>query len=59
MPIKPPENLVFGSLAELYEQFCGLLADKEFFCPRGNRVVIGREHFFHLAKLQKTRPDKI
>jgi hypothetical protein len=54
MPLtKPPESLVFASLAELYEQFCDLLVSKEFGCPRGIRVVIGREHFFHLTKLQK------
>jgi hypothetical protein len=53
MITKPPESLTFTSLAELYEQFCELFVGKEFKCPRGTRIVIGREHFFHLTKLQK------
>ena len=53
MITKPPDRLVFASLAELYGQFCDLLVGKEFACPRGTQIVIGREHFFHLTKLQK------
>lgn len=50
---KPPENLAFGSLAELYEQFHSLLVGKDFRCPRGIPVMITTHHFFHLVKLQK------
>lgn len=53
MTTKPPDSLAYSSLAELYEQFCELLVGKEFRCPRGTRIVIGRDHFFHLTKLQK------
>jgi Barnase-EndoU-ColicinE5/D-RelE like nuclease len=49
----PPESLVFTSLAELYEQFCELFVEKEFYCPRNTRIVIARHHFFHLTKLRK------
>jgi hypothetical protein len=50
---KPPAGLVFVSLAELYEQFCDVLVGREFLCPRDIPIVIGKEHFFHLTKLQK------
>jgi Barnase-EndoU-ColicinE5/D-RelE like nuclease len=50
---KPPESLVFTSLAELYEQFQVLFLDKEFRCPRGIPIIIAPHHFFHLVKLQK------
>ena len=53
MITKPPDSLVFASLAELYEQFCDLLVGKEFTCPRGTQIKVGPEHFFHLTKLQK------
>jgi hypothetical protein len=50
---KPPDNLVFTSLAELHEQFQGLFIGKQFQCPRGIPIVITLHHFFHLVKLQK------
>jgi hypothetical protein len=50
---EPPENLVFASLAKLYEQFHALLIGKEFQCPRKIPIVITAHHFFHLVKLQK------
>jgi hypothetical protein len=53
MITKPPESLVFTSLAELYEQFHELFVGKEFRCPRGIPIVITSHHFFHLTKLRK------
>jgi len=50
---KPPKNLSFSSLAELYDQFLSLFVGKEFRCPRGIRIVIEPHQFFHLVKLQK------
>jgi hypothetical protein len=50
---KPPENLTFISLAELYDQFHALLVGKDFQCPRGKPITIVSHHFFHLVKLQK------
>jgi hypothetical protein len=50
---KPPEELTFASLAELYDRFCALLIGKEFQCPRETRIIIIAHHFFHLVKLQK------
>ncbi len=50
---KPPESLVFASLAELYEQFHALFIGKEFRCPRGIPIIITPHHFFHLTKLRK------
>lgn len=50
---KPPDNLVFASLAELYEQFHALLVGKVFQCPRTIPIIITAHHFFHLVKLQK------
>ena len=55
---KPPEGLAFASLAELYEKFCELLVGKNFHCPRNVLIVVGREHFFHLTKLQKGAQTK-
>jgi len=55
---KPPESIVFRSLAELYEKFCDLFVGKEFRCPRNIQIVIDREHFFHLTKLQKGTQTK-
>lgn len=53
-PTKPPADLVFASLAELYDQFHALLIGKNFVCPfRGMRIEITEHHFFHLTKLQK------
>jgi hypothetical protein len=54
MPTKPPESLVFTSLAELYNQFQELFIGREFMCPaRQVPIVITSHHFFHLTKLQK------
>ena len=50
---KPPEELVFESLAELYDQFHALLIGKDFRSPRGAPIIIVPHHFFHLVKLQK------
>jgi hypothetical protein len=50
---KPPAELTFASLAELYDQFQALLLGKEFRCPRGTPIIIMPHHFFHLVKLQK------
>jgi hypothetical protein len=50
---KPPDRLIFASLAELYEQFHALFIGKEFQCPRKIRIVVPPHHFFHLTKLQK------
>jgi phage-Barnase-EndoU-ColicinE5/D-RelE like nuclease2 len=50
---KPPERLVFTSLAELYQQFIDLFVGKDFCCPRGIKIVFTRHHFFHLVKLVK------
>jgi hypothetical protein len=50
---KPPENLVFASLAELYQQFHVLFLGKDFECPRTIPIHITAHHFFHLVKLQK------
>jgi len=50
---KPPGELVFASLAELYEHFHMLFIGKEFRCPRGTSIFITPHHFFHLVKLQK------
>jgi hypothetical protein len=50
---KPPPNLNFASLAELYIQFQGLFIGKQFKCPRGTPVEIVQHHFFHLVKLQR------
>ena len=50
---RPPENLVFTSLADLHEQFQILFIGKQFQCPRGIPIVITEHHFFHLVKLQK------
>jgi len=50
---KPPENLTFISLAELYDQFHALFVGKDFQCPRGKPITIVSHHFFHLVKLQK------
>lgn len=50
---RPPESLVFTSLAELYEQFIALFVGKAFRCPRGIPIVISAHHFFHLVKLRK------
>jgi hypothetical protein len=55
---RPPESLVFTSLAELYEQFLALFVGKEFRCPRGIPIVITSHHFFHLVKLRKGRQTK-
>jgi hypothetical protein len=55
---KPPEGLAFASLAELYEKFCELLVGKDFRGPRNIPIVVGREHFFHLTKLQKGAQTK-
>jgi hypothetical protein len=52
---KPPESLLFTSLAHLYEQFYELFVGKEFRCPRGIPIIILPRHFFHLVKLQKGR----
>jgi hypothetical protein len=54
VPPKPPENLVFASLAELYDQFHALFIGRAFKCPaRDVPIVITEHHFFHLTKLQK------
>ena len=56
MPVlvtKPPENLVFNSLAELHEHFQILFIGNQFQCPRKIPIVITLHHFFHLVKLQK------
>jgi hypothetical protein len=51
---KPPESLVFDSIAELYEQFQRLFVGKDFRCPsRGIPIIITSRHFFHLTKLKK------
>lgn len=50
---KPPESLVFTSLAQLYEQFLALLVGKDFRCPRGIPIIVTAHHFFHLTKLRK------
>jgi hypothetical protein len=51
---KPPESLIFDSLAELYEQFQELFVGKDFQCPsRGTPIIITSHHFFHLTKLSK------
>lgn len=50
---RPPENLSFISLAELYDQFHALFVGKTFRCPRGKLIAIVSHHFFHLVKLQK------
>lgn len=50
---KPPEKLVFASLAELHVLFCQLLLGKDFSCPRQIAVNITAHHFLHLVKLQK------
>jgi len=50
---KPPEELVFESLAEVYDQFHALLIGKDFRSPRGAPIIIVPHHFFHLVKLQK------
>ena len=50
---KPPERLVFASLAELYGQFHALFIGKEFHCPRGVPIIVTPHHFFHLVKLEK------
>jgi hypothetical protein len=54
MPTKPPPNLAFASLAELYKTFHDLFIGKDFRCPaRKTAIVITPHHFFHLVKLQK------
>lgn len=50
---KPPENLIFGCLADLYEKFRELFIGREFKCPRGIPIRIRPSHFFHLVKLQR------
>ncbi len=50
---RPPIDLVFSSLAELYDQYHALFIGKEFRCPRKIQIVFTPHHFFHLVKLQK------
>src|SRR5450755_796864 len=53
MITEPPDNLIFASLAELYQKFSKLFIGKEFRCPREIPIIITPHHFFHLVKLQK------
>lgn len=50
---RPPESLVFDSLANLYQQYLDLFVGKNFQCPRGTQIVFERDNFFHLVKLEK------